>query len=48
MGEDFPINEVEFDRRFHSEEVCIDYLFNFAGLTGFGAPVVAKKVLDQF
>jgi len=26
MTEDFPSNEVEFHRRFHTEEACLDYL----------------------
>lgn len=35
MIEDFPSNEVEFDRRFHSEHACLDYLFQLRWPAGF-------------
>ncbi|SHJ34045.1 Transposase zinc-ribbon domain-containing protein, partial [Malonomonas rubra DSM 5091] len=35
MIEDFPNNEVEFDRRFHSEEACLDYLLQLRWPDGF-------------
>jgi len=35
MTEDFPSNEVEFDRRFHSEHACLDYLFQLRWPEGF-------------
>ena len=35
MIEDFPKNEVEFDRRFHTEEACLDYLFQLRWPDGF-------------
>jgi transposase-like protein len=38
MIEDFPKNEVEFDRRFHSEKACLDYLFQLRWTSGFCCP----------
>ncbi len=35
MIEDFPNNEVEFDRRFHSEEACLGYLLQLRWPEGF-------------
>lgn len=35
MNEDFPENEVEFDRRFHTEQACLDYLFQLRWPEGF-------------
>ena len=35
MIEDFPKNEVEFDRRFYSEVACIEYLFQLRWPEGF-------------
>lgn len=35
MIEDFPKNEVEFDHRFHSEQACVDYLFQLRWPDGF-------------
>ncbi|HEY5674662.1 MAG TPA: transposase, partial [Malonomonas sp.] len=35
MTEDFPSNEVEFDRRFHSEDACLDYLLQLRWPEGF-------------
>lgn len=35
MNEDFPKNEVEFDRRFYSEEACIEYLYQLRWPEGF-------------
>ncbi len=35
MTEDFPSNEVEFDRRFHSEDACLNYLFQLRWPEGF-------------
>ena len=35
MNEDFPKNEVEFDRRFHTEQACLDYLFQLRWPEGF-------------
>lgn len=35
MKEDFPKNEVEFDRRFSSEQACFDYLFQLRWPEGF-------------
>ena len=42
MNEDFPENEVEFDRRFHTEQACLDYLFQ---LRWSGALVVPAVVI---
>ena len=36
MLEDFPKNEVEFDRRFHTEEACLEYLYQLRWPEGFG------------
>ncbi|WP_369682041.1 transposase [Malonomonas rubra] len=33
--EDFPSNEVEFDRRFHTEDACPDYLLQLRWAEGF-------------
>jgi transposase-like protein/predicted RNA-binding Zn-ribbon protein involved in translation (DUF1610 family) len=38
MHEDFPRNEVEFDRRFHHEQACLDYLFQLRWPEGFVCP----------
>ena len=38
MIEDFPANEVEFDRRFHTEKACLDYLFQLRWPEGFSCP----------
>lgn len=38
MIEDFPANEVEFDRRFHTEKACLDYLFQLRWPDGFSCP----------
>ena len=38
MFEDFPKNEVEFDRRFHHEQACLDYLFQLRWPEGFICP----------
>lgn len=38
MTEDFPKNEVEFDRRFFSEQSCFDYLFQLRWPGGFCCP----------
>ncbi len=38
MKEDFPKNEVEFDRRFHSEQACLEYLFHLRWPAGFVCP----------
>ena len=38
MFEDFPKNEVEFDRRFHQEQACLDYLFKLRWPEGFICP----------
>lgn len=38
MIEDFPKNEVEFDHRFHTEEACLDYLFQLRWPLGFCCP----------
>ena len=35
MNEDFPKNEVEFDRRFHTEKACFNYLFQIRWPEGF-------------
>jgi transposase-like protein len=35
MNEDYPKNEIEFDRRFCSDEACIDYLFQLRWPEGF-------------
>lgn len=35
MIEDFPKNEVEFDRRFHTESACTEYLFQLRWPEGF-------------
>lgn len=35
MNEDFPKNEVEFDRRFHNEKACLSYLFQLRWPKGF-------------
>ncbi len=35
MKEDFPKNEVEFDRRFCSEQACLEYLFQLRWPEGF-------------
>jgi hypothetical protein len=35
MTEDFPKNEVDFDRRFHSEQACLDYLYQLRWPEGF-------------
>lgn len=35
MVEDFPKNEVEFDRRFHTEEACLEYLYQLRWPEGF-------------
>ena len=38
MIEDFPVNEVEFDRRFHTDKACLDYLFQLRWPEGFSCP----------
>lgn len=38
MYEDFPKNELEFDRRFSHEEACLDYLFQLRWPEGFVCP----------
>lgn len=38
MFEDFPKNELEFDRRFQHEQACLDYLFNMRWPEGFVCP----------
>ena len=38
MIEDFPKNELEFDRRFRDEQACIDYLFLLRWPEGFICP----------
>ncbi len=38
MIEDFPKNELEFDRRFQHEQACLDYLFNMRWPQGFVCP----------
>lgn len=38
MFEDFPKNEVEFDRRFCHEQACLDYLFQLRWPEGFICP----------
>ena len=38
MKEDFPKNEIEFDRRFNSEQGCLEYLFNLRWPEGFICP----------
>ncbi len=38
MNEDFPKNEVEFDRRFRHEQACLDYLFQLRWPEGFICP----------
>jgi len=35
MKEDFPSNEVQFDRRFQSEQACLEYLFQLRWPEGF-------------
>lgn len=35
MYEDFPKNELEFDRRFNKEQACLDYLFQLRWPDGF-------------
>lgn len=35
MKEDFPSNEVQFDRRFQSEHACLEYLFQLRWPEGF-------------
>ena len=35
MKEDFPSNEVDFDRRFHSEKACLEYLLQLRWPEGF-------------
>lgn len=35
MNENFPKNEIEFDRRFYSEEACIEYLYQLRWPEGF-------------
>jgi len=39
MVEDFPKNEVDFDRRFHTEEACLGYLFQLRWPEGFCCPL---------
>jgi hypothetical protein len=38
MFEDFPENELEFDRRFSHEQPCLDYLFQLRWPGGFTCP----------
>lgn len=38
MIEDFPKNELEFDRRFRHEQDCLDYLFELRWPGGFVCP----------
>lgn len=38
MFEDFPKNEIEFDRRFLHEQACLDYLFDLRWPDGFTCP----------
>ena len=38
MYEDFPENELEFDRRFNKEQACLDYLFQLRWPDGFDCP----------
>lgn len=40
MFEAFPINKVDFDRRFHSEHACHEYLFQLRWPEGFSRPIV--------
>lgn len=35
ISEDFPVNEVEFDKRFYDEQACYDYLFQNRWPNGF-------------
>ena len=41
MKEDFPSNEVEFDRRSHAETACLDDFFQFRWPEGFISVVTA-------
>jgi len=58
MHEDFPKNEVEFDRRFRHEQACLDYLFqlrwhaliifsSFAGQRVLFARTVATRSIGK-
>jgi len=38
MFEDFPKNELEFDRRFQEEQACLEYLFGLRWPQGFVCP----------
>jgi len=38
MNNDFPKNEIEFDRRFSSEESCLAYLFQLRWPEGYICP----------
>ncbi|MGK2906915.1 MAG: transposase [Desulfuromonadales bacterium] len=38
MHEDFPKNELDFDRRFNHEQTCLDYLFQLRWPEGFICP----------
>ena len=38
MKEDFPKNEVEFDRRFFTDQACLEYLFQLRWPDGFVCP----------
>lgn len=38
ITEDFPKNQIEFDRRFATEQHCIEYLFHLRWPTGFSCP----------
>ena len=38
MVEDFPENEIDFDRRFSNEQACCDYLFQLRWPQGFVCP----------
>ncbi len=38
MHEDFPKNELDFDRRFNHEQACLDYLFQLRWPEGFICP----------
>lgn len=43
MYEDFPKNELEFDRRFNKEQACLDYLFQLRWPDGFDCPSCGHK-----
>jgi transposase-like protein len=43
MQEDFPKNELEFDRRFSSEMACLEYLFQLRWPVGFSCPYCGHR-----